>query len=267
MASDNKDGEKDAQKSSLTANTNSSSTLLDQYDPDKNPIKYMGPDGKLSEEAHDKDYMELTLKSGKHSELVQRLLRQRIEMRAKEFPRWPGESSGGVRTMWIESRFWYDRERLGPDFDQDWREYRAKYIHSLALDPREPVHVPEYEKELINPIRRFYMIGGDWLENNIISKFAKDKMHSAMYRVVFTRAIMLYFASVGVYYWMRFNYRKWETHPGPRLTVTRPIRYPWHPKYPFKDFKTEPGHHGDQNFNRRKVFKDLREFEDNTVVL
>lgn len=242
-------------------------SVSEELDIEKNPIKYGQYDGQLSTEAHDKDYMELTLRTGKHSELVQKLLRQRIEMRAKEFPRWPAEAVGGVRNVWIESRFWYDRERLGPDFDQDWREYRAKYLHSLHLDPREPVHNPEYERELINPIRRFYMKGGDLLEDKVIKRFTSDRWQSARYRVMITRSIMAYFVIAAGYYWIKYTYRQWDVNSGPRLTVSGPKIYPYHPRYPFRDYKTEPGHHADMGFNRRKIYKDLRDFEDRTVVL
>lgn len=260
MASDSKDG-----KSSLEQVKSGS---LEELDLEKNPIKYAKDRlGNLALDAHDKDYMELTLKTGKHSELVQKLLRQRIELRAKEFPRWPGDHASGVRAIWIESRFWYDRERLLPDFDQDWRMYRAKYLDSLELDPREPVHVPEYEKSLINPIRRFYMKGGDWLEDNVIRKFTSDKLKSAMYRVVFTRGIMLWMFGISAYYYIRYNNQTWMERGGPMLFVTAPKVYADHPNFPFKDFRTEPAHHWNLGFTRRTIFKDLRNWEDTTTVL
>jgi hypothetical protein len=234
---------------------------------DTNPIKFRQPDGTLAENAHDKDYMELTLRSGKHSDLVKRLLRQRIEARAREFPRWPASATGGVRAMWIESRFWYDRERLIPDFDNDWRKYRAKYLKSLELDPREPVHVPEYERWLINPIRRFYMKGGDFLEDKILMKFTDERLKASMWRVLVTRGMMLYFGAMGVYYWIRYNHRKWDKTSGILIHASAPIIYADHPDYPFKDYRTEPAHHYDLGFTRRKVFKDLRDYEDRTVAL
>lgn len=246
-----------------TANKSVSGT--DSLDTD--PIKYRQHDGTLSENAHDKDYMELTLRSGKHSDLVKRLLRQRIEQRAQEFPRWPASMSGGVRAMWIESRFWYDRERLLPDFTEDWRQYRVKYLKSLELDPREPVHVPEYERMLINPIRRFYMKGGDFLEEKIFMKFTNEKLKATLYRVWFTRSLLCYLGALGAYYWIRYNHRKWEKTSGILLHVSAPIMYADHPDYPFKDYRTEPAHHYDNGFLRRNVYKDLRDYEDRTKVL
>lgn len=234
---------------------------------DTDPIKFRQHDGTLSTQAHDKDYMELTLRSGNHSELVKKILRSRIEARAKEFPRWPGDTTGGVRAMWIESRFWYDRERMSPDFDDDWRSYRARYLHSLELDPKEPVRVLEYENELINPIRKFYMRGGDWLENNVIRRFAKDKYYSSMYRVVITRGLMGYFLILGSYYYVRYFNKKWDANTGPELFRGAPVMYPGHPQYPFEDYKTEPSHHWDIGFSRRTIYKDLRGYEDKSTVI
>lgn len=236
-------------------------------DLDTRPVEFRTWDGKLSTEAHDKAYMELALRAGNHSDLVKRILRQRIEARAKDFPRWPAEMSAGVRTVWIESRFWYDRERLSADFDEDWRSYRAQYLHSLELDPREPVHVPEYELELINPIRRFTMIPGDWLENKILKKIAPDEKHSAVWRLSITRGLMIWAASIGVYYWYKYNMMNWTERAKPRVSITRPLIYPSHPQFPFKDYRTEPAHHADYGFARRTIFKDLRDWEDTTIVL
>lgn len=263
MAADGKDG----QKNIATVSEESKPTSLAD-DLDKNPIKYATHEpGVMTTDPHDKPYMEMTLRAGKHSERVQKLLRQRIETRAKEFPRWPGNVSSGVRAVWIESRFWYDRERLGPDFDEDWRSYRARYLHSLELDPREPVHVPEYETELLNPIRRFYMKGGDWIENKICRLFTDNKYKSSYYRVCITRSFMLYVGLVGLYYYNRFHHRQWEQPQGLGLLVSAPIMYPNHPKYPFEDPRTEQCHHLNMGFVSRSIFKDLRDYQDNSVVL
>lgn len=265
MSSKGEDGKESGAK---TVATNAKSQIVaDQLDLDKNPIKYATHDGSTELVSHDKPYMEMVYRAGKHSELVQKIMRQRIEKRAKEFPRWPGEATAGVRLMWIESRFWYDRERLSPDFDDDWRSYRARYLHSLELDPREPVHVPEYEKALLNPIRRFLMKGGDFLEDKFLIKVCKDKMHASARRWQITRCFMIWVFGTSLYYGIRYHNRKWEAKAGPELKSTAPVYYPSHPNFPFKEYHTEPAHFADMGFSRRNIFKDLRDFEDRTVVL
>lgn len=261
---DAKDLSESKSSSSVRGLSNKSeSKLLPQYDPDVTPIQYKQWDGSFSTEAHDKDYLEITLKSGKHSELVQKILRQRIEQRAKEFPRWPANYNDGVRTVWIESRFWYDRERLLPDFDDDWRRYRAKYLHSLELDPREPVHVPRYETTLINPIRRFYMKGGDFIEDKIIKKFiTTNKYKSEKYRILTTRFFMAYIGVLSAFYWIRYNAKKWDSNWGPEFRKSATIIYHGHPKFPAQEWHQEPADYLDLGFTKRGIFNDLRDFED-----
>lgn len=262
MSSDGKDS-----KSGTPATQTSEKSLADELDLDKNPIKFATSEpGKFITDAHDKEYMEMTLRGGQHSDRVKKLLRQRIEMRAKEFPRWPADYYGGVRVMWIESRFWYDRERLLPDFDDDWRMYRAKYLHSLELDPREPVHVPEYERELINPIRRLYMRVGDVIENGIFRRFTNDKWASSAYRAGFTRIFMAYLGCMAGYYYLRYHSNMWTHRGGLKIFISQPIMYENHPKFPFQDFRTEPANHWDLGFSRREFYKDLRDFEDTKVL-
>lgn len=266
MSSSSKDVDENASKDVQTSSTKPS--YPDDLDLEKNPIKYATATGELVNDAHDKEYMELTLKSGQHSELVQRLLRRRIEARAKEFPRWPAETTSGARLMWIESRFWYDRERLGPDFDDEWRNYRAKYIHSLELDPREPIKLQAHDHAVINPIRRFYMKGGDFLEDKIILKFfTSNKLKATMWRGFLTRVFQVYLISVGGYYWYKYNENKWFRRHGVYVLRSKPFVMPNHPDFPFKDPKTKQSDHWDQGFSRRTIFRNLNDFEDQTAVL
>lgn len=212
-------------------------------------------------EAHDKDYMEMTLKGANHSPLVQKILKQRIAARAKEFPRWPSSQSGGVRVMWIESRFFYDRERLGSDFDDDWRDYRVKYLKSLELDPREPVHVPEFERNVLNPIRRFYMKGGDVLESALKKVFKLDHYRSQCYRVVTTRLFMGYLGVCAAYYICRYTHRKWYNRDGPLLLTSKPIVYPDDPRWPYESPFKKQSDWNKRGFDRRTIFEDLSDFK------
>lgn len=230
---------------------------------EEDEIKYATHEpGKFVTDPHDKEYMEMTLKGGNHSPLVKKILKQRIEARAKEFPRWPSSEGSGVRIMWIESRFWYDRDRLSPDFDDDWRDYRVKYLKSLELDPREPVHIPAYETELLNPLRRYYMKIGDVYESAVLKKvFKLNHWESQTYRVTTARFLMAYVGFMGFYYYIRYTHRKWFDRAGPMMAQSRPIVYPGDPRYPFKDPHTHPAQFNDRGFTKRKIFKDLRDFD------
>lgn len=266
MASDNQDPKTTA--SSLTEQPKSQSLEAQKLDLDKNPIKFATHEpGKFELEPHDKPYMEMVLRHGKHSDLVKKILRQRIETRAKDFPRWPGDQSGGVRVQWIESRFWYDRERLSPDFDSDWRGYRAKYIHSLELDPREPVHVPEYERMMLNPIRRFYMKFGDALENYVLKPFSKDSYYSSGRRVIVFKVTALYIGLVAGYYWLRYNDKAWWSLQGPQVIASRDRIYPGDPRYPYKEDHKVGSDFFHEYFPDRTIYRNLMDYEDITKAL
>lgn len=55
----------------------------------------------------------------------------------------------------IAGRYTSERERLAGMTDAE-RAWRAQWLKDQVLSHREPVHVPELEQELVNPIRRFY---------------------------------------------------------------------------------------------------------------
>lgn len=59
-----------------------------------------------------------------------------------------------------------DRERLIGMTDEE-RLWRAQYLKDQILTKNEPRHVPEYWKEIRNPIRRFYMWPLNTVENII----------------------------------------------------------------------------------------------------
>lgn len=63
--------------------------------------------------------------------------------------------TGGVKPIPIQGRLGIEKERLKGMTDAE-RKLRAQWVRDQQLAPHEPVHVPEIEAELMNPIRRFY---------------------------------------------------------------------------------------------------------------
>lgn len=51
---------------------------------------------------------------------------------------------------------------------EDERVWRAKYLKDQILSKNEPRHVPEYFREIRNPIRRFYMMPTRALEAAVL---------------------------------------------------------------------------------------------------
>jgi len=100
---------------------------------------------------------------------LQKLLGKIKISKSREFPTWPSSETGGVMPMSIESRFAKERERLGPDFNEKWRRWRAQYLKDQELHPKEPFKVPELYKELNNPIRRFYKAPWNYFEEKLLA--------------------------------------------------------------------------------------------------
>lgn len=63
--------------------------------------------------------------------------------------------TGGVQPMQIAGRIVRERERLIGMTDEE-RAWRKQWLNDQKLSHNEPRHVPELEKQLTNPIRRFY---------------------------------------------------------------------------------------------------------------
>ncbi|KAL1466986.1 hypothetical protein MTO96_005858 [Rhipicephalus appendiculatus] len=68
----------------------------------------------------------------------------------------PHSETGGVRPMSIEGRFANERTRLTGEFTDADRAWRKKWLEDQHLSPNEPRKVPELERALKNPFRRFY---------------------------------------------------------------------------------------------------------------
>lgn len=63
--------------------------------------------------------------------------------------------TGGVKPMAIGGRLVRERERLFGMTDAE-RAWRKQFLKDQILAPHEPVHVPQYYREITNPVRRFY---------------------------------------------------------------------------------------------------------------
>lgn len=64
-------------------------------------------------------------------------------------------TTGGVPAFPIAGRMVRERERLS-GMTNDERLWRKQWLKDQELSHHEPKHVPEYWKERVNPIRRFY---------------------------------------------------------------------------------------------------------------
>jgi NADH dehydrogenase (ubiquinone) 1 beta subcomplex subunit 6 len=64
----------------------------------------------------------------------------------------------------IAGRYVNERERM-TGMTESERAWRAQWLKDQVLSHREPVRVPELERELMNPIRRLYRAPLDMVES------------------------------------------------------------------------------------------------------
>lgn len=74
--------------------------------------------------------------------------------------------TAGVKPIAIAGRVALERERCLGMSDAE-RAWRKQWLKDQVLAANEPVHVEEYWKERINPIRRFYRKPLDVLFNKL----------------------------------------------------------------------------------------------------
>ncbi|XP_054277870.1 uncharacterized protein LOC128996516 [Macrosteles quadrilineatus] len=144
-------------------------------------------------------------------------------------------ATGGVKAFPIEDRWIRQRERLVNMKTPEQRAFRAQWIKDQHLAHHEPVHVPEIEKELRNPIRRFY-------------RYPLDKIFAALEPALGTKTpyvryltgkffIGLFTVYAGVYYF-KYNANDWTRTQGWRVSTSKKAVYPQDPGYPAVSTKT-----------------------------
>ncbi|BES90508.1 unnamed protein product [Nesidiocoris tenuis] len=142
-------------------------------------------------------------------------------------------ASGGVKPMFLQAKLSRERERLhGAGMTAEERAWRAQWIKDQHLSPNEPRYVPELERELKNPIRRFYRAPMDKLQNALVPKVGETYA-----RVIRYCSAKFLFGIAGIYaaaYYFKYNANDWTRKGGWRVVPSRKAVYPGHPDYPAK---------------------------------
>lgn len=121
--------------------------------------------------------------------------------------------------------------------------------------------MPEYEIELINPLRRFYMKPLDWVENNIIRKYINSHpVESAVHRSNISKLFIMWMVGATWWYYIQYNHNTWESNDGIKVAIACPRAWPGDPRYPI-EYTRSRGEHADFSFSKRKVYLDLDSIE------
>lgn len=105
--------------------------------------------------------------------------------------------------MFLQAKLSRERERLhGAGMTAEERAWRAQWIKDQHLSPNEPRYVPELERELKNPIRRFYRAPMDKLQNALVPKVVSALRAYVEFKFIFvckTRLLQPGYRGINVY--------------------------------------------------------------------
>jgi len=158
--------------------------------------------------------------------------------------------TGGVRPMQIQGPTSDVRYRLSSMTDIE-RQWRKQWLKDQILAPDEPRHVPELEREFLNPIRRFYR----WPMDNLVEKPLRKYIGEYACNV---RWLTAKFALIGVgmfytFYYLKYHSRDWTRFGGWRIRISRPISLPGDENYPYLGDRKKPQDYYLQGFDKSPI--------------
>jgi len=145
--------------------------------------------------------------------------------------------TGGVKAMNISGRLIYEKERLHGMTPEE-RAWRAKWLRDQELTPREPAPYKYYDKDLMNPIRRFYRKPLDLVFFNLLEP-AIGTTNALVGRVYTGKFLMALWFVMGTYYYFKYNTNNWERVGGWRVVQSRVRVLPGDADYPSLKTKTQ----------------------------
>lgn len=166
----------------------------------------------------------------------------------------PHSYTGGVRPMNIEGRFASDRTRVSGEFTDADRAWRKKWLEDQHLSPNEPRQVPELERALKNPFRRFYRYPMDALFARL--EPALGPLMTPALRWFLPKVAFMYIGGLVLAYNYKYNQRDWTRHSGLQVRTSRVAVYPGDPGWPKACDRTKPQDYDNVGFYDRKVLRD-----------
>ncbi|KAH9376990.1 uncharacterized protein LOC144145688 [Haemaphysalis longicornis] len=165
----------------------------------------------------------------------------------------PHSHTGGVRPMSIEGRFADERTRLSAEFTDADRAWRKKWLEDQHLSPNEPRHVPELERALKNPFRRFYRFPMDYIFGRL-EPFLGPTATPAL-RWFVPKVLFIYVGGLVLMYNYKYNQHSWKRHSGLVFRFSRPVSLPGDPDWPRPADRTKPSDYADYGFKDREVLR------------
>ncbi|CAH1390314.1 unnamed protein product [Nezara viridula] len=151
--------------------------------------------------------------------------------------------------MSLETELCRERERLRGMTDEE-RRWRAQWVKDQILSDCEPVEVCELQRELTNPIKRFYRA-----PLNAVYKILKPVIgaNAAMWTRYCTSKFLMGLALIyGGTYYFKYNANDWTRKGGWRVVPNRPGVYPGDPEFPYCP-KRSPNEYANRGFDQSPI--------------
>ncbi|XP_038208017.1 NADH dehydrogenase [ubiquinone] 1 beta subcomplex subunit 6-like [Zerene cesonia] len=158
--------------------------------------------------------------------------------------------TAGVKPMTIAGRVANERERCIGMTDAE-RQWRKQWLKDQILAPNEPVHVEEYWKERINPIRRFYRKPLDSLYEKLTPVLGAPR--ASDYRYITGKLGLIAFGILATHYYFKYSGNDWTKKGGWRVLKSKPMVLPGQPGFPFKSDRTFDNDYADRGFKNSTI--------------
>ncbi|CAL8093231.1 unnamed protein product [Orchesella dallaii] len=156
------------------------------------------------------------------------------------------EGTSGVKPMNVAGRVVRERERLNGMTAED-RAWRKKWLADQVLTPNEPKFVKATQKELLNPIRRFYRYPLDFVFYKVLQPVTGFPI-ADVGRFYVGRCLMGVWGILGAVYYFKYNTNTWEGKGRWRVIKQKEAVYPGEPGYPAVSPERAPHQYHDREF-------------------
>uniref|UniRef100_A0A1A9UIT0 Uncharacterized protein n=1 Tax=Glossina austeni TaxID=7395 RepID=A0A1A9UIT0_GLOAU len=157
--------------------------------------------------------------------------------------------TAGVKPMSIAGRMVRERERLIGMTDEE-RAWRKQWLKDLEIH-HESRTVPALERELQNPIKRFYRMPLDKLCDVLTPVLGHGRAFTIRF---WTGKIGLFLGAVyGGFYYFKYNQNDWTRKGGWRVISSRVACNPGDPGFPQVSERTKPSDYGTRGFEKSPI--------------
>jgi len=160
--------------------------------------------------------------------------------------------------MNVGGRVANERERL-TGMTAEERAWRMKYLDDQILRT-EPRYVKASEKELLNPLRRFYRAPLDFVFKKVVGPMTGEAAASVL-RFYTGRGLMGIWGGFFIFYYFKYNTNTWQHEGSWRVIKSKPAVFPGEPGYPVTNPAKEPHQYYDRGFKDSILAKDYPQYE------